>query len=81
MKKRSVETKSRRIKRVIKNLRYTAETPTDKKFLKKTINTPGILKATERSPMFGFKKIRNFLRDNFMSRTSLFRRDAKRLDG
>ena len=66
MKKRSVETKSRKIKRVIKNLRFTAETPTDKKFLRETINTQGILKATERSPMYGFEKIRNFLRDNFI---------------
>ncbi|MHA1510108.1 MAG: 4Fe-4S double cluster binding domain-containing protein [Promethearchaeota archaeon] len=68
MKKKSVETKSRKIKRVIRNLRFTAETPTDKKFLKDTINTQGILKSTERSPMYGFEKIRNFLRDNFMSR-------------
>ncbi len=68
MKKKSVETKSRKIKRVIRNLRFTAKTPTDKKFLKETINKPGILKATERSPMYGFEKIRNFLRDNFMSR-------------
>ena len=68
MKKKSVETKSRKIKRVIRNLRLNAETPTDKKFLKNTINTTGILKSTERSPMYGFEKIRNFLRDNFMSR-------------
>jgi len=68
MKKKSVETKSRKIKRVIRTLNFTAETPTDKKFLKKTINTPGILKATERSPMYGFEKIRNFLRDKFMAR-------------
>jgi len=68
MKKKSVEDKSRKIKRVIKNLRFTAETPTDKKFLKETINTQGILKATERSPMYGFEKIRNFLRDKFMAR-------------
>ena len=68
MKKKSVETKSRKIGKVIRNLRFTAETPTDKKFLKKTINISGIVKATEKSPMYGFEKIRNFLRDNFMSR-------------
>ena len=68
MKKKSVEDKSKKIKRVIKRLRFTAETPTDKKFLDETMNTHGILKATERSPMYGFEKIRNFLRDNFMSR-------------
>ncbi len=68
MKKISVETKSRKIKRVIKNLRFTAETPTDNKFLRESINTQGILKATERSPMYGFEKIRNFLRDKFMAR-------------
>jgi ferredoxin len=65
MKKKSVEKK---IKRVIRNLRLNAETPTDKKFLKNTINIPGILKSSERSPMYGFEKIRNFLRDNFMDR-------------
>ena len=68
MKKKSVEDKSKKIKRLIKRLRFTAETPTDKKFLDETMNTHGILKATERSPMYGFEKIRNFLRDNFMDR-------------
>lgn len=68
MKKKSVETKSRRIKRIIKFLRIEAENPCDKKFLKKTIHTPKILRASERSPMYGFEKLRNFLRDNFMDR-------------
>ena len=48
MKKKSVETKSRRIKRIIKFLRIEAENPIDKKFLKKTIHTPKILRASER---------------------------------
>ena len=68
MKKKSVETKSMRMKLVIKFLRIQAENFSDKKFLKKTNNTPGILKASERSPKYGFTKIRDLLRDNFMDR-------------
>ena len=59
---------SRKVRRVIKLLGFTAENPGDMKFLKKTMNNPGIIKCTDRSPLFGFEKIRNFLRDNFMSR-------------
>ncbi|QEE17038.1 4Fe-4S double cluster binding domain-containing protein [Promethearchaeum syntrophicum] len=68
MKKKSVETKSKKVKRAIKLLNIEAENPSDKRFLKKTLNTPGILKASERSPLYGFKKIRNLLRDSFMDR-------------
>ena len=68
MKKKSVEAKSRKVKRALKLLQIEAENPSDKKFLKKTINTPGILRASERSPLYGFKKIRNLLRDSFMDR-------------
>ena len=59
---------SSKVKRVVKYLRFTAETPSVMKFLKETINTPGIVKSTDRSPVYGFEKIRNLLRDDFMSR-------------
>jgi len=63
-----VDSAKRKLKRTLRFLNIEGDNPAEKKFLKKTKNTPGIHKSSEKSPLMGFTKIRNYLRDNFMDR-------------
>ena len=49
-------------------LNIEANNPSEKNYLKITKDLPGIHKFSEKSPLYGFTKLRNRLRDEFMER-------------
>lgn len=58
----------KKLQQTIKRLRFPSASPSTMKFLEKTKNDIGIHKSDEKSPEFGFSKIRRLLLQNPMDR-------------
>jgi len=56
------------IKKKLRMLNIEADNPSEKRYLRKTKDYPSVHKFSEKSPLFGFTKLRNRLRDEFMER-------------
>lgn len=57
-----------RLRNTINKLFFPAKNPATMTYLEKTADLPKLWKSTERSPVFGFLKIRNLLEQNPMDR-------------